>query len=164
MKIRLIYTASLTALAAGLLFACGNGDDDDTSTIVDTDSGTSDAATTPDAAPLDPTFTNVYATILGGVCAQCHGAATGDGALSGGLLMDTKQDAYSALVNVAAAGEACGTSGETRVVPSSSATSLLWQKVNGTQTCGGRMPLGGELEQAQIDLIAAWINAGAQDD
>ncbi len=202
MKTRLIYTASLTALAAGLLFACGNGDDDDTNTA--TDSGTPDSSTTakqdasttstPDAAttadaapgadaapatdsgtpadsgtpdtgapaPLDPTFTNVYATIISTTCASCHGTATGEGAVGGDLLMDTKQDSFTALVNTAAAGEACGTSGEKRVVPSSSATSLLWQKVNGTQTCGSRMPLGGQLEQAQIDLIAAWINAGAQ--
>jgi hypothetical protein len=195
MKNRLIYSVSVAVLAAGMMVACGNGDDDDTTPTADagTDSSTTtklDGSTGPEAsttadgstptdsgaadtgtadagdAGLAPTFTNVYATIIGTVCKGCH--TGGSGETDGKLLMDTQADAYTNLVGsgsgVPAAGSGCATSGEDRVVKGDSATSLLWQKVNGTQTCGSRMPLGeGDLTQAQIALIAAWINAGALD-
>jgi hypothetical protein len=54
--------------------------------------------------------------------------------------------------------------GQTRVVAGPPATnSLLYNKVNGTQTCGSRMPLGGNpyLCAPQISLFQAWIEAGA---
>ena len=203
MKTRFISILSMTAVAAGLLVACGNGDDDDTTADAGVDSSvkedasqhldaapsadaspTVDASTghdsgpTADAAPgtdaavdaaVDaatdagaPTFTAVYGEILSGICATCHGSANGSGAKGGKLLMDSYDDAYANLVGVTSTGEACGGDNLKRVVADSSATSLLWQKVAGTQTCGSRMPLNNTaLTQAQQDLIAAWINAGA---
>ena len=184
MKNRLIYTLSCSALAAGLLIACGNGDDDDTTPPAadgGTDAGTTkqDAATGTDASPSPdsstppqdasagdaataPTFTEVYAQIISGVCATCHGSANGSGAKGGKLIMDNQADAYSALVGVAANGEACSGDG-TRVVAGSAATSILWEKVSETSPpCGSRMPLGDPpLAQADQDLIKDWINAGA---
>jgi hypothetical protein len=54
---------------------------------------------------------------------------------------------------------------EIRVVPSSSATSLLYNKVNGTQDCGVRMPKGGAaLSAANIATIKDWIDQGALND
>jgi mono/diheme cytochrome c family protein len=196
MKNRLIYTVAITAVAAGLLIACGNGDDDDTTPTADAgaDSGvkedasakldaaaSADASTTPDSstgtdsgpaadaatdAATDagaPTFTAVYGQILSGICATCHGGANGSGAKGGKLLMDSYDDAYANLVGVTSTGEACGGEGLERVVAGSSATSLLWEKVSETTPpCGSRMPLDNTpLTQAQQDLIAAWINAGA---
>ncbi len=52
-----------------------------------------------------------------------------------------------------------------RISANNATTSILFQKVAGTQTCGGRMPRGCSgnscLPQVQIDLIRDWINAGA---
>jgi mono/diheme cytochrome c family protein len=49
------------------------------------------------------------------------------------------------------------------VIAGDSSTSLLVQKMLGTQTQGGIMPPGGLLSAAQIQLIVDWINAGAAD-
>jgi hypothetical protein len=49
------------------------------------------------------------------------------------------------------------------VVPGSAATSLLAQKLLGTQTVGAAMPMGTSLGQNEIQIILDWINAGAAD-
>jgi len=109
-------------------------------------------------AGLNPTFTNVYTTIINGTCTGCHSAA----GMAGGLDMSSQSAAYLHLVNVKAAGGACGSTNETRVVPGNSAASLLFNKVNGTQDCGVRMPIGGPILSAdKILLIEAWIDIGA---
>lgn len=192
MKNRLIYTVSMTAVAAGLMIACGNGDDDDTTPPADAGVDSSvkedasakqdaapaaDSSTTPDSSTATdsgpaadaatdagaPTFTAVYAQILSGICATCHGGTNGTGASGGKLLMDSYDDAYTNLVGVTSTGEACGGMSFKRVVAGSSATSLLWEKVSeAPPPCGSRMPLNNTpLTQAEQDLIAAWINAGA---
>jgi hypothetical protein len=126
---------------------------------------------------LAPTFTNVYATIIGVRCIGCHHPG-GSGVTVGGLDMSTEPVAYANLVGVPAAGTGAGTSGVTcgslapgllRVVPSDSADSLIYNKVasklNGTlPPCGSPMPLpatGAPLTGPQVDLIKAWIDAGA---
>jgi hypothetical protein len=114
----------------------------------------------PTDAGVDPTFTNVYAIVISGTCNGCHGAVMPSGKLN----MSTKAAAYASLVGVKAAGSGCGLSGETRVVANDHTTSLLWNKVNGTQDCGARMPFGGgALSQEKIDLVASWIDTGALD-
>lgn len=129
---------------------------------------------------LNPTFTNIYATIIGMRCISCHRPG-GGGVTVGGLDMSTQAAAYANLVGVAAAGTGAGTSGVTcaslapnllRVTPNDAAASLLHDKVSsklaGAQAaCGSPMPNPASappLTQAQIDLIAAWINAGAAND
>jgi len=129
---------------------------------------------------LNPTFTNVYANIIGVRCIGCHRPG-GSGVNVGMLDMSTQARAYMNLVNVNAAGVGAGTSGITcasvspsltRVSPGSSAGSLIFNKVHsklaGTPPpCGSPMPLpatAAPLTQAQVDLIAAWIDAGAQND
>jgi hypothetical protein len=126
---------------------------------------------------LNPTFTNVYATIIGVRCIGCH--RPGGGGVTVGMLdMNTPAAAYANLVGVNAAGIGAGTSGVTcasvmpplvRVIANDSANSLLFNKVHsklvGTLApCGSPMPLPGTatpLKQAEVDLIAAWIDAGA---
>jgi len=115
-------------------------------------------------------FSDVYA-IIESRCLPCH--TNGGGVTNGMLNMSSQTDAYTNLVGssgagVAAAGTACGTSGELRVDPGSASESLLWQKVNsklaGTAApCGNPMPPGSAaaLTQEQVDTIAAWIEAGA---
>jgi hypothetical protein len=139
---------------------------------------------------LNPTFTNVYANVIGARCTSCH-APGKSGVTAGGLDMSTPAAAYANLVGVPAAGTSAGSSGVTcasigidqtvdaggdggpallRVVPGDSADSLIFEKVDtkllGTNPpCGSSMPLGATaapLTQAQVNLIASWINAGAQ--
>ncbi|MGH9887873.1 MAG: hypothetical protein ACREBE_20240, partial [bacterium] len=59
---------------------------------------------------LNPTFTNVYASIIGVRCTGCH--RPGGGGVTVGMLdMSTQGVAYTSLVNVNAAGIGAGTSG-----------------------------------------------------
>jgi hypothetical protein len=126
---------------------------------------------------LDPTFTNVYATIIGQRCIGCH--RPGGGGVTVGMLdMSTPAAAYANLVGVNAGGIGAGTSGITcssvmpplvRVTPSDSANSLLFNKVHSKLVaalapCGSPMPLpatAASLTAAEVNLIAAWIDAGA---
>lgn len=109
------------------------------------------------------TFTQVYTQILGPTCSVHHSG----GAPSGNLNMSSQSLAYQNLVGVAASGPSCGGADPvpTRVVAYDHDGSLLWQKVMGLQKCGSQMPLGGPyLSSTQIDLIASWIDDGAQND
>lgn len=65
--------------------------------------------------------------------------------------------AYAALVGVASAQQP----DTLRVQAGAPDASYLLHKLEGTAAVGARMPLGGELDAAQIDTIAAWIAAGA---
>lgn len=126
---------------------------------------------------LDPTFTNVYASIISQRCIGCHRPG-GSGVVVGMLDMSTQTAAYSNLVGVNAQGVGAGTSGVTcasvtpalvRVTPSSSANSLIFNKTHSklvgvNAPCGSPMPLpaaAAPLTAAEVDLIAAWIDAGA---
>jgi len=126
---------------------------------------------------LNPTFTNVYSTILGVRCTGCH--RPGGGGVTVGMLdLSTAAAAYTNLVGVNASGIGAGTSGVTcaslnpaqvRVVANDAAASLLinklQSKISGTlANCGSPMPLpatGAPLRQSEVDLISAWIGAGA---
>ena len=143
--------------------------------------GDSGAETAAEAGPPAPTFTNVFKLVIqGGGCAlpQCHGAAK-----QGGLSLATKPISYTALVGVKAQGPCikdagnveggltsaaicgCEPSGKTRVVAGQPDQSLLMEKLATTQTCGEPMPPSGEpLPQDQVDLVKAWILAGANND
>src|SRR5581483_7378400 len=126
---------------------------------------------------LNPTFTNVYANVIGARCTGCHRPG-GSGVTVGMLDMSTQARAYMNLVNVNAAGIGAGTSGITcaslspaipRVSPGSSGVSLLFNNVNSklamtTPACGAPMPLratGAPVAEAQVDLIRTWIGCGA---
>ena len=85
--------------------------------------------------------------------------------------MNENQATYFALVGVAAMGMTpnmttpdCHDSGLVRVVPRDPANSLLMQILNGTQTCGSRMPPGGALTAGQIEQVRTWIANGAAND
>lgn len=90
------------------------------------------------------------APVLTARCGGCHGFNDADGA--------------NTFVRGNASRPACSSVGA-RIVASNATGSLLYQKVAGTQTCGGRMPpncTGNNcLPQTQLDLIRDWINAGA---
>ena len=104
------------------------------------------------------TLLDVQSQVLTPRCAisGCH---VGSGAPFG-LDMSSASASKSHLVNVA--------SGETpsmmRVLPGDSASSYMYWKITANPGIGGDpMPLaGGPLSQAQIDLIASWIDGGAK--
>lgn len=51
--------------------------------------------------------------------------------------------------------------GEALISPAGAEQSLLLQKVDGTATCGARMPLGGDpLEDTDVACVKAWITDG----
>ncbi len=122
------------------------------------------------AAPVDggarcDTFTHIYydiITLAGSPvnCMPCHTVG-----MSGGLSMATRAVAYMNLINRASTSPGCSGLGRTRVIPGDSAHSLLWNKVSGVDLCGPRMPFMRPpfLSQADVDSIAAWIDAGALD-
>jgi len=128
---------------------------------------------------LNPTFTNVYANVISARCTSCHRPGA-SGVNTGQLDMSTQAGAYANLVGVVSAGTGAGTSGVTcavaavpRVAAGNAAGSLLFNKVNSKlpmqplPPCGSPMPLPASampLTQAQVDLISAWINAGALND
>jgi hypothetical protein len=86
----------------------------------------------------------------------CHGGMRP----SENLNLTTASVAFTELVNVRAG--QCGGS-KTLVVPGDPAASYLVNKLTGVGMCSGSvMPkAGGELSAAQIDVVRAWIGAGA---
>jgi hypothetical protein len=126
---------------------------------------------------VTPTFTNVYANIIGVRCIGCH--RPGGGGVTVGMLdMSTPSAAYANLVGIAAQGIGAGTSGVTcaslmppavRVVAGDADHSLIFNKTHSklvgvNPVCGSPMPLPATavpLTAAEVDLIAAWVNAGA---
>jgi hypothetical protein len=158
-------SVALALALATLAFGCSSN-----STAETTDSGEKhDSGET-----TGTTFTKVYKDqITGYKCLTCH--VPGQiGVTDGKLDMSTQALAYENLVNVKAAGDACGTSGLTRVVPGSASTSLIVTKTDTNEShtpppCGVQMPLGcGKtaglkcLGGDDVTPLESWINAGAQ--
>jgi len=86
--------------------------------------------------------------------ALCHGAA-----VSAGLDLRTAA-AYSNLVNVTALED----NSKKRVLPGDAQNSYIIIKVEGRQTVGGQMPLGGPpLDSVDLMNLRNWIDQGAPD-
>jgi gamma-glutamyltranspeptidase len=104
--------------------------------------------------PSEPTFANVYEHVF---VRRCAGSGCHFDDDPGGLDMSTRELAYRSLVT------------EERVVPGDPGASVLWERLtrecqqggDGGESCG-RMPLGRDpLPREELDLIEAWIRAGA---
>jgi mono/diheme cytochrome c family protein len=108
------------------------------------------------AAPPAVAMSVLQASVFTPICSTCH---NGSGAsLPGSMNLSTQAAAFAALVGVA--------SQEVptlkRVNPGDPTTSYIINKLEGTQTVGSRMPLGGPfLDQATIDQVKSWIASGA---
>lgn len=88
-------------------------------------------------------------------CSFCH---TGGSNTLPGAMNLTDGNAYANLVNVGSRQSA----GSTRVVPGDPAASYLIRKLEGTNTVGSRMPLGGPFLDAEtMARIKSWISSGA---
>lgn len=76
--------------------------------------------------------------------------------------LSSESTAYAELVSVAA--DQCDT-GQLLVAPGDPEASYLINKLTGVGMCfGSRMPKGsGSLSGGEIDIIRAWIGAGADD-
>ena len=123
-------------------------------------------------APLAPTFTNIVDNILPG-CAgpTCHSSVAGGNL----MLQGDKMAVYTALVGTDAMGVNlppdptkmnCKDLGLKRVNPGMPEMSVLYLKVQTAMNppCGLRMPTGGMLPPDKVELIRAWIAAGAMND
>lgn len=101
------------------------------------------------AQPAAPTV----CTVLNARCTQCH---------AGNTAPDLRASAVASGALVGVASPRYG--GRTLVVAGDVAASFLFTKIAGTQVAGegARMPLGGTaLDAAQLDVVRAWIEAGA---
>lgn len=106
--------------------------------------------------PLAPTLASIQDNVFTVSCAVagCHSGS----APRAGMRLDPGFSA-SNLINVPSPRNAA----LVRVVPGNPGASFLIQKLEGTQTLGQRMPLGGPfLDQSTIDVIRQWITNGAQ--
>jgi hypothetical protein len=104
-------------------------------------------------APPPVSYANQIQPIWNKWCTNCHGAA-------GGLAL-TAAVSHQNLVNVNAA---CNASVK-RVLPGSTANSMLWRKLaNLSNKCGGAMPSGNGLvaiSPSEAALVEQWILEGA---
>jgi hypothetical protein len=100
------------------------------------------------------TFEESVQPILTASCAfaGCHGG----GSPAQGLLLESGS-AIASLVGV----DSSEQPGTPLVDPGSLDTSFLWIKLLPDPPVGARMPYGGALSGAQLDAVAAWIEAGA---
>ena len=102
----------------------------------------------------DPSFASDVWDILNRnscTASGCHGTG------QGGLTLTSASGAYAALVNVASPA-----TGEIRVIPGNANSSYLVKKLEGRQSAGGRMPVGGQLSETDLTNIKNWINQGAK--
>jgi hypothetical protein len=116
---------------------------------------TSGTGTTP--LPAAPTLTQMQALIFSH-CGSCH---TGVGtALPGVQNLTTAANTFANLVGV----DSVEQPGLKRVAPGDAENSYVVRKLEGSPSItGARMPFGGPFfDQATIDQLKAWINAGAQ--
>jgi len=139
---RSIMSLAVFSLA---LAACG-----DSPTVVDDDPGTQREIK---AAPAFAADINEIFQRTGCSSGNCHGTAGGRAGLA---LTASAAANFTALVNVQATSE-----NFLLVEPSNANDSYLVIKVEGRQTAGQRMPIGGSLDNIDITNIKNWINTGA---
>ncbi|HET8934743.1 MAG TPA: hypothetical protein VFN67_14940 [Polyangiales bacterium] len=142
---------------AGTSAAAGSG----TSAAAGTSGGAAGGGASGGAATWTMVYDALFASSAMAGCGACHGGAANP-SLNGGFggLM-TKDAAYMALVGKTSSTTMC--TGKTYVVAGMPEMSLLYQKVAAAPMCGMRMPPGSTLPMDKVDLIKAWIMAGALD-
>jgi hypothetical protein len=161
---RMQYLTLLTTLNSdgagfGLWFDTTCGDDPEVCNWVDDDvDGTIDDNCA--CAEELPTYSGSVQPIFDDHCIECH---VGEDAPRGQEL--TAGVSYDMIVNV----ESAELSGMDRIEPNDVANSYLIHKVEGTHRdvggSGVRMPQGGPyLDDATIDVIKGWVEAGCPND
>ncbi len=145
-----IHIVSLLFLSALVSLGCG-----DSSSPTSSSGTMTTPPTSTRTVKADPSFANDIQEIFNRTgCANgsCHGSA-----MAAGLNLQSGAS-YASLVNVTASSEPV-----LRVIPSNADGSYLVVKLEGRQSVGSRMPLGGQsLDQTDLTNIKNWINRGAQ--
>jgi hypothetical protein len=137
----------------------------------------------------DPVWSDIYWSIMFTRCVVCHGppnATTDDpnpdnplgGTIPGGASPDAlaaldltgpnttdttswPSDSYPAVVDALAADPgACAGQG-TLVIPFDSQSSIMIEKLRGTQTCGTEMPPLDMISETLIQVVEEWVDLGA---
>ena len=136
-------TSSLAVVVALTLAACG-----------DSGTGPDDNGTTR-VIVADPSFSTVIQEIFnrkGCAAGSCHGSAQQAG------LNLASGSSYANLVGVTAT-----QANVARVIPGNATDSYIIVKVEGRQTVGQRMPVGGAvLDNIDLTNLRNWINQGAK--
>lgn len=116
------------------------------------------------AAGVEPTFATIFERVLYPRCGiSCHGPNVPAQLALAHLDLSTPERASDALLrDNAAGGDSCAGEGPL-VVPGRPDESLLVQKLEGTQDCGGSMPGGSLLSVQSRDAIRAWVMSGASE-
>jgi hypothetical protein len=111
-----------------------------------------------EVAGILPTLTSIQDNVFTPLCSGCHTGPAGN-TLPAGLDLTSISMSFMSLVNVASLEDAT----LNRVEPGDPDSSYLIEKLEGTASTGGRMPLfGTPLDQETIDAIRQWITDGAQ--
>jgi uncharacterized protein (TIGR03118 family) len=117
---------------------------------------TSAAVTVTVTAAAVPTLAQLQSGIFTPRCSGCHNGS--GGVLPGSMNLSNATASFNALVNVSSQEVAS----LKRVLPGNPDSSYIVRKLEGTQSVGERMPFGGPyLDQATIDQVREWIQAGA---
>ena len=122
----------------------------------------------PEPVPPDPNWSSIYEKLIVPRCVICHDAPSADPA--GLRVLDfggTQQGAYASMFGVQASTGSdalCGGMG-TLIAANDADSSILFQKMARTQTCGEQMPPPGRgiVPSATLDAVRTWINNGAMD-
>jgi hypothetical protein len=144
------------------LSADDSGTGADSGAANDAGGGTTAGGSTP------ATFKRVYDEVI--VANSCDSAFCHGGTATGGLSLVDQASAYDNLVGVAAQGPQCACkTTKKRVEAGKPDESLLVEKLaKAKPVCGTQMPPPGGAQppatQAQIELVRAWISAGAKND
>ena len=108
-----------------------------------------------DVGPIEPeiqitevSFLNDIRPIFTQNCISCHP--------NSGNLDLTQENAYNQIVNKTATGYS-----GIRVIPNEPENSILFKKINHSNSFGANMPLGGTLTANEVILIKKWILEGA---
>ncbi len=142
------------AFAVGLTLALVGCSGGDASPVGPGGNGNDNGGGGPPTPKADPSFSaDIVPIFSSGGCTAggCHGPPVQAG-------LNLASAPYTALVNVPSS----EVSGEIRVIPGNADGSWLVKKLEGRQTFGDRMPLGGQLDEVDLANIKNWINQGAK--
>lgn len=150
---RSFSSAFVTVLLTAFVAACSGGDSP-TDPGGNNNNGGNNGGTTGPTVKTDPSFSaDIWELLQRNSCSSsgCHGTG------QGGLTMSSAAGAFGNLVNVASP-----TTGEIRVIPGNANDSYLVKKLEGRQSTGDRMPVGGTLDATDLANVKNWINQGAK--
>jgi hypothetical protein len=107
-----------------------------------------------------PTLAQLQTDIFGPRCSGCH--TGGGGALPASMNLSSAAATYAALVGTTGGVTSTEAAPLKRVLPGDPNNSYVVHKLEGTQSVGQQMPLGGPfLDQTTINRVRSWIQAGA---